>query len=52
MKVYYRKIPYALFGYGLILDVSKLVISHVAWHTCLIIPINNLNNLQSVNMYK
>ena len=41
-----RESPCALFGYSLILDVRKLIISHVRWDTCMIIPINNLNNLR------
>ena len=48
--MYYRERPCALFGYSLILDVRKLIISHVRWDTCMIIPINDLNNLQSVSI--
>lgn len=48
--MYYRESPCALFGYSLILDVRKLIISHVRWDTCMIIPINDLNNLQSVSI--
>ena len=49
---YYLESPCAVFGYGLVPDVPKLVISHVFRDTCMIVPINYLHNLRSVSISK
>lgn len=44
-RLIYLKSPSAVFAYCWVLDVSKLV-SCISWDTCIIVSINNLNNLQ------
>jgi hypothetical protein len=43
--IHYRQGSRAGFWYARVLDVRKLV-SHISRYTCIIIPINDLNNLQ------